>query len=104
MEISRDIYLERLKRRRGNHMVKVITGVRRCGKPYLLFQLFKRLLLKERISAEFLCKDHQNLLLFVKGTQFCDGNFSGGNAYCFIPIGARASLSSGGCWRGFLVL
>lgn len=52
MEISRDIYLERLKRRRGNHMVKVITGLRRCGKSYLLFQLFKRLLLEEGIPAD----------------------------------------------------
>ena len=40
MEIRRDHYLEELKNRMGGDMVKVITGVRRCGKSYLLFKLF----------------------------------------------------------------
>ena len=42
MEIARDKYLEDLKLRMGNGMVKVITGIRRCGKTYLLFNLFRR--------------------------------------------------------------
>ena len=42
MEIARDKYLEDLKLRMGNGMVKVVTGIRRCGKTYLLFNLFRR--------------------------------------------------------------
>lgn len=34
-EVSRNEYLSRLERRRGNRMVKVITGIRRCGKDAL---------------------------------------------------------------------
>ena len=66
-------------------MVKVITGVRRCGKPYLLFQLFKRLLLKERISAEFLCKDHQNLLLLRQGNSILRWKFFRRECLLFHP-------------------
>lgn len=40
MEIKRDIYLIRLIDRINNGMIKVVTGVRRCGKSYLLFKLF----------------------------------------------------------------
>ena len=41
MEIKRDMYLNKLIRHKGNGMVKIITGVRRCGKSYLLFKLFR---------------------------------------------------------------
>ncbi|NTU89996.1 MAG: ATP-binding protein [Actinobacteria bacterium] len=41
MNINRDIYLNRLIKRKNNGMAKVITGIRRCGKSYLLFTLFK---------------------------------------------------------------
>ena len=40
MEIKRNRYLERLINRRNNGMIKVVTGIRRCGKTYLLFHLF----------------------------------------------------------------
>lgn len=36
MEVARNIYLEELKRKEGNGMIKIITGVLRCGKSYLL--------------------------------------------------------------------
>lgn len=49
MEIGRDRYLERLIAHKGNHRVKIVTGVRRCGKSYLLFQLFKRHLLESGV-------------------------------------------------------
>lgn len=39
-EIKRDIYLQRLIERKENGLIKVITGVRRCGKSYLLFTLY----------------------------------------------------------------
>ena len=44
MRIERDIYLEKLKRGIGNGMIKVITGIRRCGKSYLLSELFREYL------------------------------------------------------------
>ena len=40
MRIKRDKYIDDLKLRMGNGMIKVITGIRRCGKTYLLFELF----------------------------------------------------------------
>ena len=41
-EVSRKEYISRLDEKRGNRMVKVITGIRRSGKSYLLFNLFRR--------------------------------------------------------------
>lgn len=40
MEIRRDTYLDSLVSRMHNGMIKVITGIRRCGKTYLLFDIF----------------------------------------------------------------
>lgn len=48
MEIQRQIHLNRLIARQGNGMIKVITGMRRCGKSYLLFTLFHNYLLQTR--------------------------------------------------------
>ena len=39
MEIKRDAYMEQLKTRKDNGMIKVIMGIRRCGKSFLLFEL-----------------------------------------------------------------
>ena len=47
MEIQRNLYLNRLKSYLWNGQVKVITGVRRCGKSYLLNPLFRNFLLSE---------------------------------------------------------
>lgn len=49
--ISRDNYLERLKAFKDNKLIKVITGIRRCGKSTLL-ELFKEYLIKEGVSPE----------------------------------------------------
>lgn len=49
MEIGRERYLGRLIAHKGNRRVKIVTGVRRCGKSYLLFQLFKRHLLESGV-------------------------------------------------------
>lgn len=51
MEISRDLYLEKLIHRMHNGMIKVITGIRRSGKSYLLFTLFRRYLLQHTSTA-----------------------------------------------------
>ena len=40
MEIKRDFYLEKLIKRKHNGLIKVVTGIRRCGKSYLLNTLF----------------------------------------------------------------
>lgn len=52
MEIKRDRYLKKLLDRKENGLVKVITGIRRCGKSYLLFQLYKNKLLSQGIDNE----------------------------------------------------
>ncbi len=52
MEIKRDFYLNKLIRSMHNGMVKVITGIRRCGKSYLLNPLFKDYLLSTGILNE----------------------------------------------------
>ena len=50
MEIRRDIYLNKLISKRHNGLIKVVTGMRRCGKSYLLFNLFKEYLKKEGVK------------------------------------------------------
>jgi len=50
MEIRRDRYLERLIAHKGNGRVKIVTGIRRCGKSYLLFQLFQRHLIETGVK------------------------------------------------------
>lgn len=52
MVIARDIYLDRLIRSKGDGFVKIVTGIRRCGKSYLLFRLFKAHLLKEGVPRK----------------------------------------------------
>ena len=49
--MNRDRYLQKLLKRRGNGQIKVITGIRRCGKSYLLFNLFRNHLLEEGVPA-----------------------------------------------------
>lgn len=50
MEIARDSYLSALSRKRGNGRIKVVTGLRRCGKSYLLLRLFPQLLRAEGVD------------------------------------------------------
>ena len=52
MEIERELYVEKLCDHRWNGMVKIITGVRRCGKSFLLFNLFKKRLISEGVESE----------------------------------------------------
>ena len=49
-EIKRDIYLQRIVKRMGNGRAKVITGIRRSGKSYLLFTLFRKYLLSSGVD------------------------------------------------------
>lgn len=52
MEIKRDIYLDKLVRKKKNGLIKVVTGVRRCGKSYLLFHLFHNHLLESGVPED----------------------------------------------------
>ena len=52
MEIKRDVYLKKLIRKKKNGLIKVVTGVRRCGKSYLLFHLFHNYLLEEGVPED----------------------------------------------------
>ena len=52
IEIKRDYYLEQLVQRQNNGLIKVITGIRRCGKSYLLRTLFKKYLLENGVDEE----------------------------------------------------
>ncbi len=52
MEIKRDQYLKTLISKKHNGLIKVITGMRRCGKTYLIFKLFKKHLLSKGTDSE----------------------------------------------------
>ena len=52
LEIKRDLYLQKLIDRKNNHLIKVITGIRRCGKSYLLNHLFKNYLVENGVNND----------------------------------------------------
>ena len=56
MEIKRDVYLRKLIDRQHNGLVKVITGIRRCGKSYLLFELFYKYLKEQGVDDSHIIK------------------------------------------------
>lgn len=56
LEISRDIYLDRMIIRKQNGFIKVITGIRRCGKSYLMNTIFYNYLLSENIDPDHIIK------------------------------------------------
>lgn len=52
MQIKREFYLQQLINGKQNGLIKIVTGIRRCGKSFLLFKLFKQHLLKAGVDAE----------------------------------------------------
>ncbi|MBQ9812495.1 MAG: ATP-binding protein [Thermoguttaceae bacterium] len=56
MEIKRDFYLDKLIARKRNGLIKVITGVRRCGKSYLLNSIFYRSLLADGVAPDHIIR------------------------------------------------
>ena len=52
MEFSRRLYLQKLVRADGNGMIKIVTGIRRCGKSYLLFKIFRNYLLSQGVQED----------------------------------------------------
>ena len=54
--IKRDKYLAELVTLQGNGMIKVITGMRRCGKSYLLFEIFVSYLAQRGVASDHIIK------------------------------------------------
>lgn len=71
MEFKRENYLNKLIMKKNNGLVKVITGIRRCGKSYLLFSIFKDHLLKSGTDEEHIIE-----IAFdsFENKRFCDPN------------------------------
>ena len=55
-EIKRDKQLNRLKNKKENGLVKIVTGIRRCGKSYLLDPLYKNYLLNNGVQEDHIIK------------------------------------------------
>ena len=55
-EIKRDVYLNKIIEKRENCLIKIITGIRRCGKSYLLDPLFKNYLLESGVKEDHIIK------------------------------------------------
>ena len=87
MEIKRDIYLQKLINRMHNGMIKVITGIRRVGKSYLLFTLFRNYLKSQGVAADHIIaieldtleneryRNPYTLLEYVKSQMIDDGEY-----------------------------
>ncbi len=56
MEIRRDFYLDKLIKRRNNGLIKVITGIRRCGKSYLLNTIFYQYLIRSGVEENHIIR------------------------------------------------
>ena len=52
MKIKRDFYLQQLVDGKQNGLVKIVTGIRRCGKSFLLFKLFRQYLLDVGVDSD----------------------------------------------------
>ena len=87
MEIKRDIYLQKLINRMHNGMIKGITGIRRVGKSYLLFTLFRNYLKSQGVAADHIIaieldtleneryRNPHTLLEYVKSQMIDDGEY-----------------------------
>lgn len=87
MEIKRDIYLKKIINRMHNGMIKVITGIRRSGKSYLLFTIFKNYLKSEGVAEDHMIaieldmlenkkyRDPYVILDYIKGKITDDGDY-----------------------------
>ena len=63
MQINRDLYLDKLVHAIGNQMIKIVTGMRRCGKSYLLFTIFHDYLMEHDVDENHIIEvDLENRL------------------------------------------
>ncbi len=84
MEFKRDQYIQKLEAYKHNHLIKVVTGLRRVGKSYLLFNLFKRHLVESGIPSDHIIeiplddfaflelRDAKKMYQFVKESALSD--------------------------------
>ena len=87
MEIKRDIYLQKLINRMHNGMIKIITGIRRSGKSYLLFNIFRNYLKEQGVADDHIIaieldmfenekyRDPRTLLEYTKSQMTDDGDY-----------------------------
>ena len=87
MEIKRGVYLDKLIRKKKNGLIKVVTGVRRCGKSYLLFRLFHDHLLGSGVPEDHIIeialddrsnkalRDPDAMLIFIKENVRDNGDY-----------------------------
>ena len=91
MDIKRDGYLNQLIDSQGNGLIKIITGIRRCGKSYLLFRLFADYLLSTGVSDDHIVRidleNYRNRALRNPDTliEYIDSRISD-NGYYFILL------------------
>ena len=64
--INRDFYLNKLISRMHNGMVKIVTGIRRCGKSYLLFSIFRNYLTEQGIDEDHIITVELDRISFEK--------------------------------------
>lgn len=90
MEIKRDKYLSELESMKHTSFVKIVTGMRRCGKSYLLFNLFYKRLLESGVDASHIVKvdldSFQNRKLRNPDElyQYLDSSLKDGMMYYFL--------------------
>lgn len=89
--IKRDIYLNKLIQRKDNGMIKVITGIRRCGKSFLLFELYYKYLIGQGIKRANIIRipldddEYEELLDKKKLREYINKKISGtGKYYIFL--------------------
>lgn len=87
MKIKRGVYLDKLIRKKKNGLIKVVTGVRRCGKSYLLFRLFHDHLLGSGVPEDHIIeialddrsnkdlRDPDAMLMFIKENVRDNGDY-----------------------------
>ena len=90
--IKRDLYLNRLIERRENGSIKVITGIRRCGKSYLLFKLYYQNLLDSGVEESRIIRILLDAFFIskaerydIKGKRYIASPFK----YYFTDVGLR---------------
>ena len=92
MEFQRDKYLKRIIDGKENSLVKIVTGMRRCGKSYLLFNLFKRHLIDSGVPDsniiamaldDWNSQDYRDPRLLM---QYIDQRMRETNGLCYILI------------------
>ena len=58
MIFKRERYIDKLISSKHNHLIKIVTGLRRVGKSFLLFNLYKQHLISEGISEDHIIEIH----------------------------------------------